>query len=280
MSMPGGSERGTAAWRGSDRVTCILDKRRAAILLVASALFLAGIAKPGPVLAGGVDFIVPGVSLESVRFDAGTEVSYLILTRVYETCDTTTVRLAVLEGGGDDIVLEIASSPYPATEEETVTIRLELARDFPGISDPEEIMDYIGRILVKDGAEPFREPTAEEIDEFDLERILLRSGRKPEAPDIRADTMITEAGVFACDVIEYGRGDTTTVNLGGIDARREKRTRTVLWFSGEVPFWGLVGSRVEEWTVTRLDSPVSTAPREKMTVTESVLLSYRNFQGE
>ncbi|UCF04315.1 MAG: hypothetical protein JSV33_10225 [bacterium] len=230
-----------------------------------------------PVAVAGVDFIVPGVTLESVDFKAGADVSYLVIVHAYETSDTSVVRLSVQDVSDDFCVLEISSGPFPSNEEETATIRFRLAMRFKEYSTPDEIFDCIDQIRVRNGTEPFRIPTQDEIEEFDLKQILLNTNESRQRRTLPVQEVETRAGSFPCDVVEYTMRDVRAVNLGGVEAERLREERSVLWFSSQIPFWGLVKSRVEmRRTTTILSASVPTAPQGKQTVTESVLLSFKD----
>ncbi len=119
----------------------------------------------GPASAD-VDFLVPGVSLHSVDFTAGTSVSYLIVSEAHGIKDTSLVILEVTgkEAGGAG--LEISSTSWPPVDLETITVRLTLCPGAGEIDTPEEFYACISDILVRDGTEPFREPSLEELEEL------------------------------------------------------------------------------------------------------------------
>ncbi|MCK4237008.1 MAG: hypothetical protein KAX38_07795 [Candidatus Krumholzibacteria bacterium] len=252
-------------------------RRTSAIALLCSfiVLFMCILAPPRA-YSGNVDFIVPGVSLDSISFDVGARVTYLIISQAYGTSDSSVVDLAVLDSTDSGILLEVVLSPYPGSKEETVTARLLLYGEIKKISSSDEIHSCIKEILVKEGTAPFRKPSAEEIEDFDLEKIFLSSNQGRTRNKLPAERVETPAGDFICEVDEISKGTVRPVKLGGIDAERELKERTVLWISDEVPFWGLVRSRVETTTSTRIlkgAQLVNWKPRT--TVTESVLISYK-----
>ena len=223
-----------------------------------------------------LDFLVPGVSLDMVSFDAGTSVTYLIIAEAYGEKDSSLVHLAVIDLVGDDVVLEIASSPYPESGEETITVRLRIAEDVKTITSPDEFYTYLKEIHVRDGCEPFRSPTEDEIEDFELEKMFLPAGERMERtvhpPEIR-ETLV---GDFTCEKVELRRSDVRPVSLGGIQAERLEEERSTLWLSPDVPFWGLVQSRVERRTATKILMPGRQREVEpRITVTESILLSFK-----
>jgi len=232
---------------------------------------------PVEIFGGDVDFIVPGVSLRSVSFDVGARVTYLIVSQTHGTSDSSVVELAVLDSTSGGISLEVTSSPFPALDEETVTVRLLLGANVKEISSPGEIRPCIKEVLVKDGGEPFREPTEDEIEDFDFENIFLSSSEGMKRNRLPDECVETPAGNFLCEVDELSRKTVRPVKLGGIDAERSTEERSVLWFSDEVPFWGLVRSRVE---VTNSTKVLGEFPfrdwKPRTTVTESVLMSYKH----
>lgn len=230
---------------------------------------------PAPVIA--VDFLVPGVSLQSVTFTRGARVRYLVTTEVHGAIDSSMVELAVLNSGTADILLEILTAPVPVQEEETVTVRLLLDRTVTSISSPDEFRDCILEILVRDGANPFREPSEEEVADFELERVLLRQDTTATRRNLECETIETVAGTFYCEVIEQSRRDRRAVKLGGIDAERIEEEVSTIWMSREVPFWGMVKSRVERRreTVLLTDSPLARLVPQ-VTITSSILIGFES----
>lgn len=223
---------------------------------------------------GEIDFLVPGVNLEDISFVPGTKVTYLTISHAYGTSDTSVVELSVLEYLDGTARLEITSMPYPPAAEEAVTVRLALSDSVKLSSTTDDVFRYIGRIEIREGAGPFREPTREEIDDFGVERLFIRSRGEFERVPREPETIETPAGVFACRVDEMSRFSSRKVKMGGIDAERREEERTVLWLSAEVPFWGLVRSTVERVASTEILSG-KRAPKllPRRSVTESVLFA-------
>ncbi len=228
---------------------------------------------PAPAIT--VDFLVPGVSLESVIFTRGARVRYIVTSEVQGAVDSSIVELAVLESGTADILLEIFSASVPEKEEETVTVRLRLERTVTSISSPEEFRDCIREVLVRNGSEPFREPSDEEVADFELERILLKRDAAAAVRSKGCETIETAAGTFYCEVTELSKRDRRAVKLGGIDAERIEEEVSTIWMSREVPFWGMVKSRVERRreTVLLTDSPPARLVPQA-TVTSSILIGF------
>jgi hypothetical protein len=52
-----------------------------------------------------------------------------------------------------------------------------------------------------------------------------------------------------------------------------------LWTSRDVPLWGLVKSRIEKTLLTRSSAARAHEATPRVTVTESILLSYRRPRG-
>ncbi len=69
------------------------------------------------------------------------------------------------------------------------------------------------------------------------------------------------------------------VELGGVGALRCEREETLIWLSPDVPFWGLVRSRIERESSTELQGDHRFQPKPKRTVTGSVLLSFSRPAG-
>ncbi|MBN1884563.1 MAG: hypothetical protein JW876_03430 [Candidatus Krumholzibacteriota bacterium] len=223
----------------------------------------------GAAAAGSIDFLVPGVSLAAVDFEPGARVSYFIVSEAFGVADTSLVDLAVIEHAGGKVLLEVASSPWPRTDEETFTVRLRLDDRVRGIFSPEEFGGCVREILVRDGLEPFREPAEEEIEDLDIDRIFIRSREGGEERLLGEESVETPAGFFSCDKSETIDSVVRPVTIGGIQAERVESERTVLWRSATVPFWGLVRSRVERASTTKIPGGGGPAPRTS--VTESIL---------
>ena len=231
-------------------------------------------AVPGPVSAD-IDFLVPGVSLHSVDFTAGTSVSYLIISEAHGIKDSSLVTLKVTEKDSGAAGLEITSTTWPPVDTETVTVRLTLCPEASLMKTPEEFYACISDILIRNGTEPFREPSLEELEDFDIGRLFLKRSEGLQREELEPETVEVPAGTFRCDVFEYFRSDRRDVAMGGITAERFEEERSILRISSEVPFWGLVRSRVERTSTTSY--PGGRNPREarpKVTVTESVLTGY------
>ena len=243
--------------------------RPLALAFIVSATISAGAG------AAQVDFLVPGVALESVDFRPGTSVSYLIISEAHGVRDSSLVTLAVERADSAGVVLEIVSSPYPLDADESVTVRLTLC---PGIRDvvtPEEFYACVGDILVRDGAGPEREPSIEEIEDFDIDRLFLKRREGLRREQRSPETVAVPAGEFSCEVWEYFRSERRPVEMGGIEAVRLEEEHSILRICPDVPFWGLVSSRVERSSSTEQRGGSSWAMRPRTTVTESVLVGFR-----
>jgi hypothetical protein len=171
--------------------------------------------------------------------------------------------------------LEIYSAPVPVREEEAVTVRLSIEVRSAGITSADELRDCIGDIEVRDGIGPFRVPDEEEIADFELERIFFQRGGGVVERDLGTERVETGAGTFLCAVTELSEESRRAVKLGGIDAERVEREASTIWLSPDVPFWGMVRSRVERSRETKIlaDAPaVRLAPQ--VTVTASILIDF------
>jgi hypothetical protein len=244
----------------------ILDALRLAAVIGAALL--------APARASAVDFLIPGVSVESVALAAGARVAYLVTTESFGAIDSSYIELRVIDHRGGAFRLEIVSAPYPRTVEGSTTVRVRISDRLSRAATPEELRASIDEIRVKDGAGPFREPSERELDDLDLERLFLR--RDTGAVESRLDSsrIAVPAGSFACEGIRISEKETKHVSLGGVEAERGEEETSVVWRSTVVPVWGVVKSVVERrvWT-TSSAARIPAAPRETKTV--SVLLSYR-----
>jgi hypothetical protein len=240
-----------------------------ASIVVAAACAVA----PAASRAAGVDFLVPGMSLEAVSLEPGARVSYLVVSTSFGAADSSFVELRVLERKGGAFRLEVVSSPYPRSTEESITVRLRLAERVMSAATPESVRSCLLDVAVKEGTGSFREPTARELDDMDIESIFLRPSDRLARASLGSARVSVPAGTFACEGAEYSRNETKTVSLGGTPAQRVEEERSRIWISRDVPLWGLVKSTVVKKSSTAIaGAPAPARPRE--TATESILLSY------
>jgi hypothetical protein len=228
---------------------------------------------PSGLSAGDIDFLIPGVSLESVSFEPGTSVQYLIISEAYGILDSTMAGLSVIESEADTFLLEIVSSSWPVMSSETVAVRLWLSPDIISAGSAEEVRGAIRSISVRIDEDDFREPTDEEVEDFGLERLFLSFEGETEIRELGDEIARTPSGEYLCKSTEFYRSSDEDLDLGGVKAVRHEEETSRLLVSAEVPFWGLVRSRVETSSYTRLESS-RRRPRPKVTITESVLISF------
>ena len=243
---------------------------------VIAAIMLAFAVPASP--ARAVDFLVPGVSLGSVSLAAGARVSYLVVTESFGSADSSFVELAVVSRRRGEVRLEVSTAPYPRRRDETLTVRLRLSERAVSAASAGDFRECIREIRVREGTGDFREPTAAELDDLSIEDLFIRRSEGAVRRDLAAATVAVPAGSFLCSGVETARRDARTVTLGGVRAERIEEETTRIWISPDVPLWGLVKSRMERRnTISRAESP-GAAPR--ITITESILLSYRAPSGK
>ncbi len=271
------------------RVSSIRSKVREAAISITGYIVLPALLMTTPAAfhsspaeAGEIDLLIPGVSLRSVSFAGRASVEYLIVSEAYSVYDTSSVRLSVLESEGGKFLLEIFSSPFPEIEEETVTVRLLLMHGISEAGTPEEARGFIEKVFLKEGSGSFAEQTEEEIDGFDLDRLFISDGGSRKERTWGPEEVETPAGSFECIMSEFFRSATDTVKLGGLDAERFEEETSILMVSEKVPFWGVVRSRVEKKSYTRLSgvSKQGRPPSPKVTVTESILVDFSCSGGK
>ena len=226
--------------------------------------------------AGDIDFLIPGVSLGSVSFTEGAAVEYMIVSEAYSVFDTSIVKLSVMESKGGSFLLEIVSSPFPEMEEETVAVRLHLKEGILEARTPEDARKFIDRVFLREGSGSFNEQDEEEIDKFDLDKLFIRDAGMMEEKVLVPEKVETPAGCFNCSISEFFKSETHAIKLGGVDAERFEEQTSRLMVSEKVPFWGVVRSRVERKSYTRISSAAGSGrpPRPKVTVTESILVAF------
>jgi len=246
--------------------------------IVLACAFLLAVAL-APARAGGVDFLVPGMSLESVSLVPGARVSYLVVSKSFGAADSSFIELRVLEHKGGAFRLEIVSSPYPRSKEESVTVRLRLAERVTSVTSPESFSSCLLEVVIREGTGAFREPTARELDDMDIESIFLRPDDGLLRTPLVSAKIAVPAGAFLCNGAEYSRDETRPVSLGGVQAQRVEEEKSRIWISRDVPLWGLVKSTVEKKSRTVTAGVPASAARSRETATESVLLSYTKPRG-
>ncbi|MBN1164171.1 MAG: hypothetical protein JXB45_06310 [Candidatus Krumholzibacteriota bacterium] len=225
----------------------------------------------------GVDFMIPGVSLEEVDFTAGSRVAYLVISRTYGVDDSSLVELAVLDFSAEGIELEILSAPYSGRGEESVRIRLSLAPHFQKVKSPGEFYSCLRELRIQEGTGPFREPTREEIGDFDLDRLFLKQSRESKPTELAPRIMTTPAGSYTCRGYNFFFSDSSRVSMGGLEAVRREEESSLLWLCDSIPFWGLVKSEVKRTSHTSVGSPSPRrVSRPKVTLTDSILLSWES----
>ena len=252
----------------------IQNNPRVKTLIAIAIGILAAALVPVDSPAGGLDFLLPGISLRSVEFESGSSVKYLIISESYGIPDTSVVELAILESGGGYALIEISTSPYPRIMEETVRVRMRLSEEVRRIETPEEFSPHVSNILVKDGDGPFQEPSPEDLEELELERMFLSSPEDSLRVSLGREEVDTPAGSFLCDKKEILKLKEAGISLGGVKAVRMERERTILWISTDIPFWGLVRSRIERESSTTLVDDPGFRQEPRRSATESVLISF------
>jgi hypothetical protein len=251
-------------------------KRHREIVIICAVLLAGALA---PTRADGIDFLVPGMSLESVSLVPGARVSYLVVSKSFGASDSSFVEIRVLEHAGGAVRLEIVSSPYPRSKEESVTARLRLSERITSVTSPESFRACMLEVLVKEGTEAFREPTADELDDMDIESIFLRPEDDLARTPLASEKIDVPAGAFLCEGAEYSREGSRSVSLGGVQAQRVEEMKSRIWLSRDVPLWGLVKSTVEKKSRTIAAGVPASAARSRVTSTESILLSYTKPRG-
>jgi len=227
----------------------------------------------------GIDFLVPGIPLESLSLRPGARVSYLVTSRVFGVTDSSYVELRVLGHAQGTSLLEILSSPYPRKKEGSLTVRFRLADRATSAKSAEEFRSCLGEIRVSEEGGTFRSPTQKELDDIDIEGLFERPSDHAERKALGAARIATPSGTFLCEGAELSRKATKQVSLGGVQAEREEEVTSRVWLSRDVPFWGLVRSTVEKKSFTQTSLARSSTGSPRVTVTESILLSYRAPRG-
>ena len=246
-------------------------------LIIIQLFFLFSFFVPArAVLAANSDFLIPGISFGEIKFRAGSKARYLVISEVYDLSDTSVVTFSVLDTLEGKTVLEIGSSPWPDVQSEMIVIRVVMSDSLRGLDSLINIDSVLEEVMIKDGEDPFREATKEEIKNFELDNLLIHTKELKEVqlPPVKLNT---PAGAFICEVKEYSGKSERKINLGGNEAVRVEEERNTLWISNKVPFWGLVQSEVRRKTYTKMNLPFISDGmlNSKETFLKSILISYR-----
>jgi hypothetical protein len=226
-----------------------------------------------------IDFLVPGMTLESISLVPGARVAYLVTSESFGATDSSYVELRVIEHRRRAFLVEIFSSPYPRSKEESTAVRLRLADRVTSVESSEEFRSCLEEMLIREGSGVFRAPTKEEMDDLDIERLFIHPSDHALRRPLEPERISTPAGTFLCDGAEVARSETKSVNLGGVQAQRSEEETSRLWLSNDVPLWHLVKSSVEKKSFIKTPGTRSQDERPRVTVTQSVLLSYTRPRG-
>jgi len=226
-----------------------------------------------------VDFLVPGVPLESVSLAPGARVSYLVITSSFGAVDSSYVELRVLDRAKGEVRLEVVSSPYPRKAAESITVRLRLLDRVGAISSPAEFAPCLREMLIREGTGKFRPATQKERDEFDAEALFLPADGDAERAELGTASITVPAGVFRCAGVRISKRTSRTLDLGGIRTERIEEETSTVRVSPLVPFWGLVTATVEKRSITKSSAARQGSSAPRVTTTESILLSYQKPRG-
>ncbi len=230
---------------------------------------------PGPLApASRIDFLIPGISLESLSLAVGARVSYLVITHSFGTADSSFIEIRVLDRAKKEYSIELTSSPYPKSIKESMRVKMRVDEGIARASSPAEVRSMIHGIHVRKGTEPYRAPTAEELEEADIGSLFKRPGPGASRSEAGTERVSSPAGAFLCNVVEYASTERRAVTLGGVAGERLDTETSRVWLSKEIPFWGLVKSRVERTSSTTVPGSAAGVGEPKTTLTESIILSF------
>jgi hypothetical protein len=221
-----------------------------------------------------IDFLIPGMTLESISLVPGARVAYLVTSESFGATDSSYVELRVVEHKRRVLLIEIISSPYPRSKERGMTVRLRLADRVTSATSSEVFRSCLEEMLIRDGDGAFRAPTDEELDDLDVDRLFIRANDHALRRPLEPARIATPAGTFLCDGMELARNETKPVSLGGVQVQRSEEETSRLWLSRDVPLWGLVKSSVEKKSFLKASGSRPGDERPRVIVTESILISY------
>ncbi len=240
--------------------------------IIFMVLFLS--VSPGE-LYGRVDFIIPGLFLDSLSVGEGCSVKYLVVNEVFGERDSTELLIDYALNTGNYPEIRISSFSFNEGRKDTFSVIFLFKRPPENIHSSDEFKDSIKEILVKEGDQPLRHPSEEELRKFGFEELFSRPDFDEVSVSPDVELISTSCGDFKCRVRGYKQVTRKKVKLGGIDAVKVEEISVTLWKSVDVPLFNLVKSRIERKRVTR---PISSYGLEiskpRKSITTTYLLGY------
>jgi len=260
-----------------DRYLPGIESSVAGYLLLLCCVFLCAASESAAAAGGDADFLIPGLDFSTVSFRRGAAVEYLVVSEAYGVRDSSRVRLSVISSSGGLTELEITTAPWTAGSEEALFLRVLFSDSLKEAQSADELYSYIISAQVREGDEPFRKASRDEIEDYELGELFLESG-EAQRERLEDELVSTPAGDFRCQVYRYRKEKKDTVNLGGNDALRLEKKTSFLHLCGAIPLTGLARSETTRESRTELDIPgiPRGASRSKKTHLESTIIDFKN----
>ncbi len=222
------------------------------------------------------DWLLPGIDLRGVRFEAGAWCRYRVIDEAEGIRDTTVVDVSVPIDGAVGPVrhgsatawwVEFANGAPGTPESERDVLRVLVDADITKRARGDSLAAYVRGYWVRRGG-----GAVEPGDLAELDRLTLGSDATwNELPDT---TVETEAGRFACHRRVRVRRDDRRTPRGRVTVVLRRVDRWTLWLSDDVPLFGLVACRIDRLRESRTEPRVrgipSTGPRRSRVTTELI----------
>jgi len=225
---------------------------------------------------GRVDFILPGLFLDSLSVRESCSVRYLVVNEAFGEKDSTELMIDYDPHSGDLPEIRILSMPLAGGQEDTFLVRISFKRLPENIHSPDEFRDCIEEILFKSGDQPLRHPTEEELKKVGFNELFSKPGFNEGPVSMKGELVKTSLGDFKCKVREFKRVTKKKVRLGGIDALKMDEIHVTLWKSVEIPIFNLVKSRIERRRIIKPAGPGDfEISKPRVTVTTAYIIGYK-----
>jgi len=226
-------------------------------------------------LYGSIDFIIPGLFLDSLSVGESCSVKYLVVNQVFGEKDSTELLIDYVLNPGNNPEIHISSFSFSEGREDTFSVVILFKRPPENIHSSDEFKDSIKEILVKEGDQPLRHPSEDELRRFGFDELFSRPDFDEVSVSPGKELINTSCGDFECRVRGYKQVNRKKVKLGGIDAVKVEEISVTLWKSADVPLFNLVKSRIERKRVTRpIGSYGLEISKPRKSITTTYLLGY------
>jgi hypothetical protein len=219
-----------------------------------SSTILLALALAAPARGETLDFMVPGLRVDGLRFEVGSWARYVSGSEAEGVADSSLVTVAVVERGEGDLYwveflsrplgVEPGRDPFRAPEEgKGLGVRFLISERAVDAATPEELWDHVHRVVIRRGSEPPRERAPEELEDEKLVPVMERVDGG-ETRELGVDTLTVDGRRLPCRHRVVVTETRKEIPLGRGTLTRSERVEAHTWISEAVPFWGLAESRV------------------------------------